>query len=124
MFQPISDSTKLTDKDIETMSPMALNDPCTPGNPKKTTLDDMRLMYKHSIEGKLFNQAMQILKLLIVEGNTEKENLNFNNAGCVSQSENFKLHIKKIQPNSEVDITKPEDDKSISKIFNFTRLFY
>ena len=51
----ISDSTKLTDKDIETMSPMALNDPCTPGNPKKTTLDDMRLMYKHSIEGKLFN---------------------------------------------------------------------
>ena len=51
----ISDSTKLTDKDIETMSPMALNDPCTPGNPKKTTLDDMRLMYKHSVEGKLFN---------------------------------------------------------------------
>ena len=51
----ISDSTKLTDKDIETMSPMALNDPCTPGNPKKTTLDDMRLMYQYSIEGKLFN---------------------------------------------------------------------
>ena len=61
---------------------------------------------------------MQMLKLLIVEGNTEEENLNFNNAGCVSQSENFKLHIKKIQPNSEVDITKPEDDKSISKIIS------
>ena len=25
------------------------------GNPKKTTLDDMRLMYQYSIEGKLFN---------------------------------------------------------------------
>ena len=37
---------------------------------------------------------MQILKLLIVEGNTEKENLNFNNAGCVSQSENFSESIR------------------------------
>ena len=50
----ISESTKLNDKDIETLSPMALNDPCTTGNPKKTTLDDMRLMYHHSVEGKLF----------------------------------------------------------------------
>ena len=31
----ITDSTKLTDEDIATMSPMALNDPCTLGNPKK-----------------------------------------------------------------------------------------
>ena len=46
---------KLTDKDIEKLAPMALNDPCTPENPKKTTLDDMKLMYRHSIEGKLFN---------------------------------------------------------------------
>ncbi|HIF62042.1 MAG TPA: iron-containing alcohol dehydrogenase [Candidatus Pelagibacter sp.] len=50
----ITDSVKLTDEDITTMSPMALNDPCTPGNPKKTTLDDMASMYQHSIEGKLF----------------------------------------------------------------------
>ena len=50
----ISESTKLTDQDIETMSPMALSDPCTPGNPKKTTLDDMRSMYHHSVEGKLY----------------------------------------------------------------------
>ena len=50
----ITDSTKLTDEDIATMSPMALNDPCTPGNPKKTTLDDMASMYQHSIEGKLY----------------------------------------------------------------------
>ena len=51
----ISDSAKLTNDDIEKLSPMALNDPCTPGNPKKTTLDDMKLMYRHSIEGKLFD---------------------------------------------------------------------
>ena len=50
----ITDSAKITDKDITTMSPMALNDPCTPGNPKKTTLDDMASMYQHSIEGKLY----------------------------------------------------------------------
>jgi len=50
----ITDSAKLTDEDITTMSPMALNDPCTSGNPKKTTLDDMASMYQHSIEGKLY----------------------------------------------------------------------
>jgi alcohol dehydrogenase len=50
----ITDSTKLTDKDIVKMSPMALNDPCTSGNPKKTTLDDMSEMYRYSMEGKLF----------------------------------------------------------------------
>jgi alcohol dehydrogenase len=50
----ISDSAKITDQDIEKMSPMALDDPCTSGNPKKTTLDDMRSMYQHSIEGKLY----------------------------------------------------------------------
>jgi len=50
----ITDSAKLTDKDIVKMSPMALNDPCTSGNPKKTTLDDMSEMYRYSMEGKLF----------------------------------------------------------------------
>jgi len=50
----ISESAKITDQDIEKMSPMALDDPCTPGNPKKTTLDDMASMYQHSIEGKLY----------------------------------------------------------------------
>ena len=51
----LSECAKITDKDIEKLSPMALNDPCTPENPKKTTLNDMKLMYRHSIEGKLFN---------------------------------------------------------------------
>ena len=59
---------------------------------------------------------MDKLKILIVEGNTYKENVNFNAAGCVPQSENFKLHVKKIEPDSEIDITTPGDDQSISKI--------
>ena len=50
----ITETTKINDQDIEKMSPMALDDPCTPGNPKKTTLDDMSMMYQHSVEGKLF----------------------------------------------------------------------
>ena len=50
----ISESAKITDQDIEKMSPMALEDPCTSGNPKKTTLDDMILMYQRSVQGKLF----------------------------------------------------------------------
>ena len=50
----IIDSAKITDQDITRMSPMALDDPCTPGNPKKPTLDDMVSMYEHSVQGKLF----------------------------------------------------------------------
>ena len=59
---------------------------------------------------------MSILKLLIVEGNTKEENSNFNKAGCVPQSENFKLHVKKLEPNLEIDIVEPGDDSTISKI--------
>jgi len=59
---------------------------------------------------------MSILKLLIVEGNTKEENSNFNKAGCVSQSENFKQHIKIFEPDCEVDIAEPGDDNSIAKI--------
>ena len=61
---------------------------------------------------------MSKLKLLIVEGNTKDENFNFNAAGCISQSENFKLHVKKIDPNYETDIVQPGDDKSISEIIS------
>jgi len=61
---------------------------------------------------------MDKLKLLIVEGNTKEENINFNKAGCVPQSQNFKLHIKKLEPNSEIDIVEPLDDNSISKIIS------
>ena len=50
----IIDSAKITDQDIVKMSQMALDDPCTPGNPRKPTLDDMTSMYEHSVQGKLF----------------------------------------------------------------------
>ena len=50
----LSELVKLTNKDIELLAPMALNDPCTPSNPKKTNVDDMKLMYEYSLEGKLF----------------------------------------------------------------------
>ena len=59
---------------------------------------------------------MHKLKLLIVEGNTNEENLNFGKAGCAPQSENFKLHVKKIEPDCEIDIVAPGDDDSIKKI--------
>ena len=38
---------------------------------------------------------MSNLKILIVEGNTNEENINFNTAGCIPQSDNFKIHVKK-----------------------------
>jgi len=50
----ISESAKINDQDIEKMSSMALDDPCTSGNPKKLALDDMVSMYEHSVQGKLF----------------------------------------------------------------------
>ena len=59
---------------------------------------------------------MSILKLLIVEGNTKEENSNFNKAGCVPQSENFKQHIKMFEPNCEINIVEPGDDSGISEI--------
>tara|TARA_Y100000590_G_scaffold255117_1_gene286436 strand:+ start:288 stop:1088 length:801 start_codon:yes stop_codon:yes gene_type:complete len=59
---------------------------------------------------------MNNLKLLIVEGNTKEENINFNQAGCVTQSQNFKLHVKKLQPNCEIQIVEPGNQNSVSKI--------
>ena len=40
--------------DLDKLSKMALNDPSTGGNPKKLTLDDMKIMYQHSMSGELF----------------------------------------------------------------------
>ena len=40
--------------DLEELSEMALNDPSTTSNPKKLTISDMKIMYKHSISGELF----------------------------------------------------------------------
>ena len=33
---------------------MALKDPSTAGNPKDLNFDDIKTMYEHSLEGKLF----------------------------------------------------------------------
>ena len=40
--------------DIDRLSKMALDDPSTSGNPKKLSLEDMKIMYQHSITGELF----------------------------------------------------------------------
>ena len=54
MPHKLSDVIEKKDFDIDRLSKMALEDPSTSGNPKKLTVDDMRLMYKHSISGELF----------------------------------------------------------------------
>ena len=54
MPHKLSDVIKEKDFDIDRLSKMALEDPSTGGNPKKLTIDDMRMMYKHSMSGELF----------------------------------------------------------------------
>jgi len=39
---------------LEKLSQMALEDPSTATNPKKMTIDNMKILYEHSIAGKLF----------------------------------------------------------------------
>jgi len=50
----LSDVANVKSSEIGKLSQMALEDPSTPGNPKKLTLEDMKLLYKYSLEGKLF----------------------------------------------------------------------
>ena len=50
----LSEVIEEKDFDIERLSKMALADPSTGGNPKKLTVDDMRIIYQHSMQGKLF----------------------------------------------------------------------
>jgi alcohol dehydrogenase class IV len=40
--------------DLDKLSQMALDDPSTGGNPKKLLKEDMKIMYEHSLSGKLF----------------------------------------------------------------------
>ncbi len=40
--------------DIDKLSQMALEDPSTASNPKKMTIDDMKILYEYSVSGKLF----------------------------------------------------------------------
>ena len=50
----LSDVADVKPSEIDKLSLMAFEDPSTSGNPKKLTLEDMKLMYKYSLEGKLF----------------------------------------------------------------------
>ena len=50
----LSDVANVEPEEIDKLSLMALEDPSTPGNPKKLSLEDMKLLYKYSLEGKLF----------------------------------------------------------------------
>jgi len=54
MPHKLSDVIKEDDFDIQRLSKMALEDPSTSSNPKKLTVDDMKIMYQHSMSGKLF----------------------------------------------------------------------
>lgn len=50
----LSDVIEEKDLQLDRLSKMALADPSTGGNPKKLTETDMKVMYQHSMEGKLF----------------------------------------------------------------------
>ena len=49
-----SDVMDCSDLDLDKLSLMAFEDPSTTGNPKKISKEDLKLMYQHSISGKLF----------------------------------------------------------------------
>jgi len=50
----LSEVIKEEDLELNRLSKMALNDPSTGGNPKKLTEKDMKILYQHSMSGKLF----------------------------------------------------------------------
>ena len=50
----LSEVIKEEDLELDRLSKMALNDPSTGGNPKKLTEKDMKILYQHSMSGKLF----------------------------------------------------------------------
>ena len=71
-----------------------------------------------SFTGRAASSILNALELNELIANTKEENLNFGNAGCVPQSQNFKLHINKLKPNCEIDIIEPGNDNSVSKIIS------
>ena len=50
----LSDIIEIKKMNLDELSKMALDDPSTSSNPKKLTLNDMKVMYQHSISGELF----------------------------------------------------------------------
>ncbi len=68
---------------------------------------------------------MNKLKLLIVEGNTKEENVNFGNAGCAPQSQNFKKHLqKKSEKIQKVYIFQCKYPKGLIKFYYVIILFF
>ena len=50
----LSEVVEINKINLDELSKMALEDPSTATNPKKMTVDDMKILYDHSISGKLF----------------------------------------------------------------------
>ena len=50
----LSDVVEENKINLDQLSVMALEDPSTATNPRKMTVDDMKILYEHSISGKLF----------------------------------------------------------------------
>ena len=50
----LSDLVDLKSNEVDELSQMALEDPSTNSNPKKLSLNDMKIMYKNSLSGDLF----------------------------------------------------------------------
>tara|TARA_B100001175_G_scaffold314858_1_gene325116 strand:- start:728 stop:1885 length:1158 start_codon:yes stop_codon:yes gene_type:complete len=50
----LSDVIEPSKIDLDKLSKMAFEDPSTSSNPKKMTIDDMKILYEYSISGKLF----------------------------------------------------------------------
>ena len=50
----LSDVVEVKKMNLDDLSKMALEDPSTATNPKKMTINDMKILYEHSISGKLF----------------------------------------------------------------------
>ena len=50
----LSEIIDVTNINLDKLSKMAINDPSTSSNPKKLTINDMKIMYENSISGKLF----------------------------------------------------------------------
>ena len=50
----LSDVVEVEKMNLDHLSKMALEDPSTATNPKKMTINDMKILYEHSISGELF----------------------------------------------------------------------
>ena len=50
----LSDVMDCSNINLDQLSLMAFEDPSTSGNPKKIFKEDLKLIYQHSISGKLF----------------------------------------------------------------------